>query len=111
MLGNYILTNLNPRRISASLWLSLGNLWIHLLQSVWEQKFVAKTGHFLEKEFLSKELSGRKIDIDEVTDQSLQLEETATKIVLEPSSTVGAEENGQNDIHDDHDIDDDHDEN
>src|SRR3954465_5625936 len=27
--------------------------------------FVAKSGHFLEKEFLSKELSGRKIDIDE----------------------------------------------
>jgi len=73
--------------------------------------FVAKTGHFLEKEFLAKELSGRKIDLDEVTDQSLQLEETATEIVLEPSSTVGAEENGQNDIHNDHDIDDDHDEN
>src|ERR1041384_7715300 len=73
--------------------------------------FVAKTGHFLEKEFLAKELSGRKIDLDEVTDQSLQLEEMATEIVLEPSSTVGAEENGQNDIHNDHDIDDDHDEN
>src|SRR3954462_2466326 len=73
--------------------------------------FVAKTGHFLEKEFLLKELSGRKIDLDEVTDQSLQLEETTTKIVLEPSSTVGAEENGQNDIHNDHDTHVDHDEN
>ena len=72
--------------------------------------FVAKTGHFLEKEFLVKELSGRKIDLDEVTDQSLQMEEPATEIVLEPSSIVGAEENGQNDIHNDHDIDDDHDE-
>src|SRR3954470_19955173 len=73
--------------------------------------FVAKTGHFLEKEFLLKELSGRKIDLDEVTDQSLQMEEPATEIVLEPSSTVGAEENGQNDIHNNHDIHDDHDEN
>ena len=73
--------------------------------------FVAKTGHFLEKEFLSKELSVRKIDLDEVTDQSLQMEEPATEIVLEPSSTVGAEENGQNDIHNDHDIHDDHGEN
>src|SRR3954467_8072024 len=73
--------------------------------------FVAKTGHFLEKEFLAKELSGRKIDLDEVTDQSLQLEETATEIFLEPSSIVGAEENGQNDIHNDHDINNDHDEN
>ena len=72
--------------------------------------FVAKTGHFLEKEFLSKELSGRKIDLDEVTDQSLQLDEMATEFVLEPSSTVGVEENGQNDIHNDHDIHDDHDE-
>src|SRR3954466_1900829 len=73
--------------------------------------FVAKTGRFLEKEFLSKELSGRKIHLDEVTGQSLQMEEPATEIVLEPSSTVGAEENGQNDIQDDHDIHDDHDEN
>src|SRR3954462_3098691 len=73
--------------------------------------FVAKTEHFLEKEFLAKELSGRKIDLDEVTDQSLQLEEMATEFVLEPSSTVGVEENGQNDIHNDHDIHDDHDEN
>ena len=73
--------------------------------------FVAKTGHFLEKEFLLKELSGRKIDLNEVTDQSLQLEEPATEIVLEPSSTMGDKENGQDDIHNDHDIHDDHDEN
>src|ERR1041385_5772603 len=73
--------------------------------------FVAKTGTFLEKEFLSKYLSGRKIDLDEVIDQSLQMEDTTTKIVLEPSSIVGAEENGQHDIHNDHDIHDDYDEN
>ena len=29
--------------------------------------FVAKNGSFLEKEFLSKEVSGRKVEIDEVT--------------------------------------------
>ena len=28
--------------------------------------FVAKTRSFLEKEFLSKEVSGRKVDLDEV---------------------------------------------
>jgi hypothetical protein len=39
------------------------------------------------------------------------MEESATEIVLEPSSVVGAEENGQDDIHNDHDIHDDHDEN
>ena len=41
--------------------------------------FVAKTGRFLEKEFLSKELSGRKIDLNEMIDQSLQVEEMATE--------------------------------
>ena len=35
--------------------------------------FVAKNGSFLEKEFLSKELSGRKIELDEVIEPSLQL--------------------------------------
>ena len=29
--------------------------------------FVAKFGSFLEKEFLSKEVSGRKVELDEVT--------------------------------------------
>src|SRR6187401_2316577 len=34
--------------------------------------FVAKNGSFLEKEFLPKELSGRKIELDEVVEPSLQ---------------------------------------
>ena len=71
--------------------------------------FVAKTGCFLEKEFLSKELSGRKIDLNEMIDQSLQVEEMAMEVVHEPSSVVGAEENGHHDIHNDRDIHDDHD--
>ena len=29
--------------------------------------FVAKNGSFLEKEFLSKDVSGRKVELDEVT--------------------------------------------
>ena len=29
--------------------------------------FVAKNGSFLEKEFLSKEVCGRKVELDEVT--------------------------------------------
>ena len=28
--------------------------------------FIAKSGSFLEKEFLSKEVSGRKVELDEV---------------------------------------------
>ena len=33
--------------------------------------FVAKNGTFLEKEFLSKEVSGRKVELDEVIVPSL----------------------------------------
>src|SRR4051812_24568068 len=71
--------------------------------------FVAKTGCFIEKEFLLKELSGRKIDLNEMIDQSLQVEEITMEVVPEPSSVVGAEENGHHDIRNDRDIHDDHD--
>ena len=40
---------------------------------------VAKNGFFLEKEFLSKELSGRKIELDEVVEPLLQPESDATQ--------------------------------
>ena len=36
--------------------------------------FVTENGSFLEKEFLSKELSGRKVELDEVIEPSLQLD-------------------------------------
>ena len=36
--------------------------------------FVAKNGSFLEKEFLSKEVSGRKVELDEVIVPSLKLD-------------------------------------
>ena len=38
-----------------------------------------RTGPFLEKEFLSKELSGRKIELDEVVEPLLQPESDATQ--------------------------------
>ena len=41
--------------------------------------FVAKNESFLEKEFLSKELSGRKIELDEVVEPLLQPESDATQ--------------------------------
>ena len=41
--------------------------------------FVAKSGTFLEKEFLSKEVSGRKVDLDEVVVPSLELENGSTQ--------------------------------
>ena len=36
--------------------------------------FIAENGSFLEKEFLSKEVSGRKVELDEVIVPSLELE-------------------------------------
>ena len=36
--------------------------------------FVAKSGSFLEKKFLSKEVSGRKVELDEVVVPALKLE-------------------------------------
>jgi hypothetical protein len=39
---------------------------------------IAKNGSFLEKEFFSKEVSGRKVDLDEVIEPSLELESSAT---------------------------------
>ena len=41
--------------------------------------FVAKNGSFLEKEFLSKEVSGRKVELDEVTVPSPELESISSR--------------------------------
>ena len=40
--------------------------------------FVAKFGSFLEKEFLSKEVSGRKVELDEVTIPTPLLESSSS---------------------------------
>jgi hypothetical protein len=40
--------------------------------------FVAKTGTFLEREFLSKVISGRKVELDEIIYPSLQVTSRAT---------------------------------
>ena len=40
--------------------------------------FVAKFGIFLEKEFLSKEVSGRKVELDEVTVPAPLLESSSS---------------------------------
>ena len=41
--------------------------------------FVAKNGSFLEKEFLSKEVSGRKVELDEVVVPSPELEGSSSQ--------------------------------
>ena len=49
--------------------------------------FVAKNGSFLEKEFLSKELIGRKIELDEVVEPLLQPENRTTQKVVPMAPT------------------------
>ena len=41
--------------------------------------FLAKNGSFLKKEFLSKEVSGRKVELDEVIVPSLKLESSLSQ--------------------------------
>jgi hypothetical protein len=43
--------------------------------------FVAKTAAFLEKEFLNRNVSGRKIELDEIDDPSLEVPSSATEVV------------------------------
>src|SRR3954467_11414609 len=44
--------------------------------------FVAKNGSFLEKEFLTKEVTGRKVELDEVVEPSLELASSAAPEVV-----------------------------
>ena len=42
-------------------------------------------GSFLEKEFLSKEVSGRKVELDEVIVPSLELESSSSPVPVMPT--------------------------
>jgi hypothetical protein len=58
--------------------------------------FVAKNGSFLEKDFLSKEVSGRKVELDEVIEPSLELESSeAPEVVPTPPAPTGEEANDE----------------
>ena len=54
--------------------------------------FVAKNGSFLEKEFLSKEVSGRKVELDEVTVPAPLLESNLSQKSLPVIPTPISEE-------------------
>jgi hypothetical protein len=43
--------------------------------------FVAKTGAFLEKDFLTRGVSGRKIKLDKIDDPSLEVPSSTTEVV------------------------------
>ena len=54
--------------------------------------FVAKFGVFLEKEFLSKEVSGRKVELDEVTVHAPLLESRSSEKPVSTTPTPISEE-------------------
>ena len=59
--------------------------------------FVAKNGSFLEKEFISKEVSGRKVELDEVTVPSPLLESSSSQKSVPMIPTPISEEANDND--------------
>ncbi len=61
------------------------------------RSFVAKNGSFLEKEFLSKEVSGRKVEVDEVIVPSLELEIRSSQKTVPVMPTPTREEANDND--------------
>ena len=54
--------------------------------------FVAKNGSFLEKEFLSKEVSGRKVELDEVTVPAPLLDSSSSQKPVHVTPTPISEE-------------------
>ena len=59
--------------------------------------FVAKNGSFLEKEFLSREVSGRKVELDEVIVPSLKLESSTSEKTIHVMPTPTREETNDDD--------------
>ena len=59
--------------------------------------FVAKNGSFLEKEFVSKEVSGRKVELDEVTIPAPLLESSSSQKPVPVTSTPISEEANDDD--------------
>ena len=59
--------------------------------------FVAKNGSFLEKEFLSKEVSGRKVELDEVIVPSLEMESSSSQKTIPVTPRPTREEANDND--------------
>ena len=61
--------------------------------------FVAKNGSFLEKEFLSKEVSGRKVELDVVTVPAPLLESsTSQKPISETPTPISEEANDKDHV-------------
>ena len=60
--------------------------------------FIAEIGSFLEEEFLSKEVSGRKVELDEVTVPAPLLESSSSQKSV-PMTTTPISEEANDDDH------------
>ena len=60
--------------------------------------FIAKNGSFIEKEFLLKEVSGRKVELDEVTVPAPLLESSSSQKSV-PVTTTPISEEANDDYH------------
>src|SRR3954447_5327195 len=65
---------------------TIGHTFYHRFEG---KIFVAKNGSFLEKQFISKEVTGRKVELDEVIEPSLELASSAAPedVPVPPSPT------------------------
>ena len=61
--------------------------WVHLLSQIRRQDIRAENGSFLEKEFLSKEVSGRKVELDEVLPLEPESSAAQENVPVVPTST------------------------
>ena len=73
---------------------TVGYTFYHIFEG---KIFVAKNGSFLEKEFLSKEVSGRKVELDEVIVPAPLLESSSSQKPVPMTPTPISEEANDND--------------
>ena len=75
-----------------------GNCWVTFYHRSEGKIFVAKNGSFLEKEFLLKEVSGRKVELDKVIVPSPLLESSSSQKSV-PMTTTPISEEANDDDH------------
>ena len=71
--------------------------WVRFCYRSEGKIFAAKFGSFLEKEFLSKEVSGRKVELDEVIVPSPELESSSSQKSVPVTPTPISEEANDDD--------------
>jgi hypothetical protein len=77
---------------------TIGYTFYHLIEG---KTFFPKTGQFLEKEVLTRDVGGRKVELDEIDDPSLEIPSSTTEEVPDVPSIEeeeGAPDENQGDL-------------